>query len=238
MNRGNCSITMLTNAIARRGADKLSRSETKVAAIVEAARVVFLSHGFDVASMDQIAAEAGVSKRTVYLHFKSKQNLFSSVMMAMCAAKRPEALGGADLQTSTVLSPDRPVEEALMELGERFLTMIFEPEAMALLRILIGQANQFPEIGQEFFDQGPREMDEMLTQYLREAQKRGVLKLHGDPALAAGGFLTSLLGPIYIQCLATACPPPSPALIKRKTEMVVKIFLAGTQTAAIPAFAE
>lgn len=229
MHRDNCPISMLTGAVAK----KLSRGEVKNAAIVEAARVVFLRHGFDGASMDRIAAKAGVSKRTVYFHFQSKENLFAKVMLAMCASKRPEVVGGESLETSTVLAPSRPIDQALTELGQNFLTMVFDPEAMALLRILIGQANQFPEFGQEFFDQGPREMVEMLTQYFIEAQERGVITLDGDAELAAGSFLASLLGPIYIQCLATACPPPGPALIKKQTEIAVKMFLGSTLTAAV-----
>jgi TetR/AcrR family transcriptional repressor of mexJK operon len=234
LNRDNGPISVPTGAAAQ----KLSRGEVKNAAIVEAARVVFLRHGFDGASMDRIAAKAGVSKRTVYFHFQSKENLFAKVMLAMCASKRPEVVGGESLEISTVLAPSRPIDQALRELGENFLTMIFDPEAMALLRILIGQANQFPEIGQEFFDQGPRVMVEMLTQYLIKAQERGVITLHGDAELAAGSFLTSLLGPIYIQCLATASPPPGTALIKQRTEIAVKLFLRGTLTAAVAVGAE
>jgi AcrR family transcriptional regulator len=169
----------------------------------------------------------------VYFHFQSKENLFAKVMLAMCASKRPEVVGGESLETSTVLAPSRPIDQALTELGENFLTMVFDPEAMALLRILIGQANQFPEFGQEFFDQGPRKMVEMLIQYFIEAQERGVITLDGDAELAAGSFLTSLLGPIYIQCLATACPPPGPALIKKQTEIAVKMFLGSALTAAL-----
>jgi len=220
------------------GPKKMSRGEVKNAAIVEAARVIFLKHGFDGASMDQIAASAGVSKRTVYFHFQSKVNLFANVMMAMCASKRPEVVGGETLETSSVLAPSRPIDQALMELGENFLSMIFEPEAMALFRILIGQANQFPEIGQEFFDRGPREMLDMLTHYLTAAQDRGVIRLNGDPELAAGSFLTSLLGPIYIQCLATACPPPSPAMIRKQAKIAVTTFLNGSQVAAAAVPAE
>ena len=76
-------------------------------------------------------------------------------------------------------------------------------------------------------------MVEMLTQYFIEAQERGVITLDGDAELAAGSFLASLLGPIYIQCLATACPPPGPALIKKQTEIAVKLFLGSTLTAAV-----
>ena len=76
-------------------------------------------------------------------------------------------------------------------------------------------------------------MVEMLIQYFIEAQERGVITLDGDAELAAGSFLTSLLGPIYIQCLATACPPPGRSLIKKQTEIAVKMFRGSTRTVAV-----
>ncbi len=224
MDRENCPVTVLTDVVAR----KLTRSETKRAAIVQAAREVFLAKGFDIASMDQIAAVAGVSKRTVYFHFQSKDQLFANVMMEMCANKKLLMIGGETLETSTVLEADRPIEEALTEFGELFLQLIFEPQTMALLRILIGQTGQFPEIGREFFDQGPREMSAILSQYLDAAHSSGVIKLRDGADRVAGCFLSSLLTPAYLECLATACPPPSADKIRLMSETAVHLFLCGT----------
>ncbi len=224
MNKQNCPVSALSDMVVK----KMTRSETKRAAVVEAARAVFLNKGFDLASMDEIAAAAGVSKRTVYFHFQSKDQLFANVMTEMCALRRPEVTGGETLENSTVFHPDRPIDEALRDFGERFLDLVFDAQNMSLLRILIGQTNQFPEIGREFFDQGPREMGTLLGEYLAGAQARGLIELKQDMDLAVGCFLTSMLTPVYLECLATACPPPDQDRRRQMVETAVHQFLCGT----------
>ena len=71
----------------------------KRAAILEAGKRLFPRHGFDGTSMDAIAAEAGVSKLTVYSHFNDKETLFKSVIEAKCEEQLPPALFLADLAT-------------------------------------------------------------------------------------------------------------------------------------------
>ena len=60
--------------------------------IIDGARRVFLAQGFDAASMGEIAREAGVSKGTLYVYFKSKEELFEAIVEEQC---RPA--GRADL---------------------------------------------------------------------------------------------------------------------------------------------
>ncbi|MBP7656876.1 MAG: helix-turn-helix transcriptional regulator, partial [Pseudoxanthomonas sp.] len=64
----------------------------KRAAILEAAKQLFAREGFNGVSMDQIAAEAGVSKLTVYSHFGDKDALFAAAVQAKCAEMLPDAL--------------------------------------------------------------------------------------------------------------------------------------------------
>ncbi len=69
------------------GAERESAVEAvdeKEAAIIEAARETFLARGFDAASMDAIALNAGVSKRTVYNRFRSKEELFAAAITETC----------------------------------------------------------------------------------------------------------------------------------------------------------
>jgi AcrR family transcriptional regulator len=62
---------------------KAALMERKRAAIVAAARQVFLENGYAQASMDRIAESAAVSVKTIYRHFENKDELFSAVMQAM-----------------------------------------------------------------------------------------------------------------------------------------------------------
>jgi len=196
----------------------LSRGEQKRIAILDAARNVFLEVGFDVASMDRIATVAGVSKRTIYDHFGSKNDLFISIMFDLCSAKSNVMAMNLDMEL--------PVETVLKGLGKAFLRMMFDPEGMTLFRILVSQSVQFPELGNAFFDGGPKELIEKITGYFVEQEKRGHIEI-GDCQEAAGSFMASMFGVHQIRCLLTGAPPPDEKQIEVMAEAAVQRFLYG-----------
>src|SRR6476660_8560221 len=100
----------------------------KRAAILDAAKRMFVSHGFERVSMDQIAAEAGVSKLTVYSHFGDKESLFGEAVRAHCEQGMPTSL--------FVAEPETPIRERLNAIGTAFFSMVMTPEAIAGHRIL------------------------------------------------------------------------------------------------------
>src|SRR5690606_30031635 len=100
----------------------------KRAAILEAAKRLFLVQGYERVSMDQIAAEAGVSKLTVYSHFGDKDSLFGEAVRAHCEQGMPTSLFDEDA--------DMPLRERLEAIGHSFFTMVMDPEAVAGHRIL------------------------------------------------------------------------------------------------------
>ncbi len=124
------------------------KDQAKRAAILEAAKRMFVQHGFDRVSMDQVAAEAGVSKLTVYSHFGDKDSLFAEAVRAHCEQNLPQRLFEA--------APDAPLRERLLAIGQAFFAMIMAPEAVAGHRILCspqvaarGMAGMFWEAGPE-----------------------------------------------------------------------------------------
>ncbi len=217
MRNNDCLFTIWRK---RKAEEDMTRNERKRFDIIEAARVVFLEKGFEHASMDQIAKEAGVSKRTVYSNFGSKEILFAGLMEQMCKGKR-EAV---DLEIDLTL----PIEEALIELGERFLQMIFEPEGMRLFRMLIGNAHMFPEIGSSFYEQGPKETCDQVSQYLEECAEKGIIEID-NPFLAAQSLLSSMFGAQHIRCLISNCPPPDEQMRSEMVKTAVIQFLNGTK---------
>src|SRR5690606_16155375 len=100
----------------------------KGAAILEAAKRMFTVHGFDRTSMDQIAAEAGVSKLTVYSHFGDKEALFAAAVKSHCETQLPDALFEA--------APEMPLRERLLTIAHAFFAMVSSPEAVAGHRIM------------------------------------------------------------------------------------------------------
>src|SRR5476649_1016126 len=96
-------------------------------AILDAAKILFLTKGYASTSMDAVAAEAGVSKLTVYSHFNDKETLFSSAVVARCEEQLPELFFD--------VSSDLSVEAVLLKIGRGFQTLINSPESLELHRL-------------------------------------------------------------------------------------------------------
>lgn len=196
----------------------LSRSEQKQFDIIEAARNVFLEKGFDGASMDLIAETANVSKRTVYNHYASKEALFAGVMLGMCQAKKETMV------LEIPLSGD--IAEELKIFGVNFVSLVFDPNGQALLRILVANLDKFPELGQAFFDNGPQEVINAVADYFLAQTKAGRMNIE-DPEEASGSFLSSLYGEQFLKILLTPAPAPKQPEIDAMVNQAVTRFLDG-----------
>lgn len=196
----------------------LSRSEQKRQAIVEAARATFMDKGFDGASMDMIAETANVSKRTVYNHYSSKESLFGDVMLGMCQAKKEMMI--------LEFSPSDDIAQVLKEFGSNFVGGIFDPDGMALMRILVSHLDRFPELGQAFFDNGPQEVIDGVADYFTIQTKAGLMRID-KPQEAAGSFLTSLHGELFLKMLVTTASLPEQSQIDSFVSDAVDRFLHG-----------
>jgi len=161
--------------------------------ILEAARHHFYAHGLQRASVDAIAAEAGVSKMTVYSHFTSKEGLFEAVIR-----ERTEYVvrGVAGVHA---LDPKQP-RKALLAIGEQFLALTREEEALGQFRSVYGAAGTQPEASRAFYRQGPERLKGELAAYLRRAHAAGTLKVR-NPRQAADLFLSMFLGEGHIRGL-------------------------------------
>jgi TetR/AcrR family transcriptional regulator, mexJK operon transcriptional repressor len=171
-------------------APDLSQSSTrgarKRAAILAAAQQVFFANGFVGASMDQVAATAAVSKQTVYKHFTNKGALFREVVTNIVRARDAGI-------TAELLSPDKAsFEEQLRSFARFFLKGVMQPDVLKLRRLVIGEAGRFPELGETFYDLGPKRATEQLSLALRELSARQGFSLQ-DPDLAAEHLLCLIL---------------------------------------------
>jgi len=143
--------------------------------ILEAARSHFHAHGLARASVDAIAADAGVSKMTIYSHFASKEGLFEAVVR-----ERTEGVVGG-LAGAEALDPEQP-EKAL------------------LFRSLYGAAGAQPEACRAFYRQGADRLIGDLAAYLRRSDAAGALRVR-HPRQAADLFLAMFLGDGHIRGL-------------------------------------
>ncbi|MEV6969091.1 TetR/AcrR family transcriptional regulator [Hamadaea sp. NPDC051192] len=158
-------------------------SAQKRQAILDAAIEAFLRSGYG-ASVDDIAATAGVGKQTVYRHFGDKQALF---IAALAAAR--DTVG----QAAARPAPDTgdPLDD-LTRLGERILASALSPTLAALHRLTIAEVVNHPELGRHWGDSAAPQLDDELTAYLRRCGEAGTLHVP-DPARAARQFAYLLI---------------------------------------------
>lgn len=150
-------------------------TERKREAILQAAIAEFRSSGFEITSMDKIAATAGVSKRTVYNHFPSKEELFAEILNRLWNSITAEQ----DMPYSS----QTPLREQLQTLLQAKLHLLADENFLDLARIAIAATIHSPERAQNMVSRmGQRE--EGLTAWIRQAQADGRLK-PVEPAFAA-----------------------------------------------------
>lgn len=196
---------------------RMRRSRGKILA---AAEEEFLRNGFLGTSMDAVAERAGVSKQTVYAHFRSKEALFIEIV---------EALTGpaAHALREDVEEPfdDRPVAAFLLELAIDQLTVVMTPRLMRLRRMVIGEVERFPDLGRALFENGPRKSINKLARAFAHYTRIGQLAAP-DPVAAATQFNWLLMGaPTNAAMLLGDVGIPDRAALEAHARESVRIFL-------------
>jgi AcrR family transcriptional regulator len=148
--------------------------------ILDGARKVFLEHGFDGASVNDVVRATGVSKGTVYAYFPSKERLFETLVFEDRRSQAERLFEGLD--------PSKPVAEVLKEMGYRFGRTLTSPGHVSYLRMVMAASGKFPEAGRAFYEAGPRYGTDKLTAFIAEKVRQGELKTE-DPEMAAMQFL-------------------------------------------------
>jgi TetR/AcrR family transcriptional repressor of mexJK operon len=193
----------------------------KRAAILDAAKRMFTAHGFERVSMDQIAAEAGVSKLTVYSHFGDKETLFSAAISAKCEEQLAQGLFAVD--------PNSSLREQLLGIGRAFLALINSEEALAIHRVVTTQPPP-AKLGQLFWDAGPRRVQEAFESFLRDEIAAGALDIP-EVHRAASQFLCMLKGEAHMLLLCGCIDCIDEAEAEAHVQATVDMFLRAYQTA-------
>lgn len=187
----------------------------KRAAILDAAKRMFLGQGYQGVSMDQIAAAAGVSKLTVYSHFGDKETLFSEAIAAKCREVLPDEL--------FVSPPEGPVRAQLLAIGHAFFALISSEEAISIHRMMNAGTGE-EALRQLFWNAGPRRVQAAFAQFLQQCTGRGQLAIDDVP-LAASQFFSLLKGELHPMMACGLCGDPAPAELDRHIEATVDFFL-------------
>ncbi len=184
--------------------------------ILMGASEVFLEKGYDAASMSEIARVAGVSKGTLYVYFKNKEELFDSIVWGVCKLQSE--------QDFNIDNNDHDVTAVLTRFGTLVADMMCRPETISGLRVVIAISARMTEMGQRFYLEGPANTVAKLRSYLEAQNAAGILAV-GDCELAAAQFIDSVTATTFKPVLFNF-DPPTPDRIAYVVGVSVHTFLA------------
>lgn len=193
------------------------RTEARREAILEVASQVFLEFGFERTSMSEIVKRIGGSKSTIYGYFPSKEALFLAVTHAAGAKHVDTALadfaayGGGNLAL------------ALTRFSEKLVGFLCSDESVAVQRMVLGEAGH-SDIGQLYYEGGPKRGLTVLAEVFRQAMERGELRRE-DPWIVAQQFGALINAESQYRWYYRDAAALTKAQVKRAAERAVVVFM-------------
>jgi AcrR family transcriptional regulator len=196
---------------------ELSFSERKRASVLFGAAKVFVEEGFSQSTMDRVAQAAGVSKRTVYKHFRSKQELFNIVV---------DGIWTRITQWSVEwMNPEGEPREELRAFASEMLHQVLHPEVLPVLRMAAAEFMQRPDLGREFYQRTGSFGLEDLSVYLTQAHEKGCLEVP-DASLAASQFHALIKDPLMWPQMMGFQTAPTEHETAEVIEQAITLFLS------------
>jgi TetR/AcrR family transcriptional repressor of mexJK operon len=190
--------------------------------VVDAARTLFLRNGYAGTTMDEVAALAGLTKRTVYNNYADKDALFTQIVVDVIAYAEEFARGLREEFAAGITAAN--LRATLDDLGRRMALAIVRPEVVALRRLLIGEARAFPVLAKDYFDRAPGQVIEALEWGFERLGQAGLLNVTGAHR-AAAQFAYLVVGEPLDRAILTGTIPPR-AKLEACAEDGVETFLA------------
>jgi len=165
------------------------RKDARPSEIIEAAIAIFAERGFGAARLEDVARRAGVAKGTVFVYFPTKDDLFRAVAQTVLTSHLERLQGAAaDL--------DRPIAELVPMLLMQAAAVIGEGRLPAMMRLLVSESRQFPDLARVWHDEVVSKVLGLLTMAIERAQARGEIK-SGNARL----YAFSIIGPMLASAL-------------------------------------
>lgn len=200
------------------GSASVERSSNRDA-ILDAALRCFLAQGFGQTSMEAVAREAGVARRTVFNQFAGKEVLFTAAVERVW-----RAFPVVDITRDEAALADP--ELGLTRIGQAVADFWAPPVAVALLRMVIAEGSRFPDLARSFVEAGKAPAMRAVIGYLEELSRRGTLTGVDDPQLAAKQFLGLINEPLlWLRVIGADTDAASPEERRRVVAQAVATFL-------------
>lgn len=199
------------------GSSLAVRQGRKFQQVIDGARRIFLQRGYEGAGVDDIARAAGVSKATLYSYFPDKRLLFMEVARLECLRQADEALDRIDLTA--------PPEVVLRRAAETMLAFFLSDFGQRVHRIAVAESGRFPELGRQFYENGPKLARRHVADYLQQACARGELVIDDIP-LAADQFAELCKADLFLRRIMGVSDRFTDAEMARVIDGAVAMFLA------------
>ena len=195
----------------------------KRAAILVAAKALFIRNAFAGTSMDAIAADAGVSKLTVYSHFGDKDNLFREVIRSRIQDLLPEE--------TYFFDPHADIRATLLWVALTHAHLDCNAETVGTFRAILSDCRQGnPRYGKLIWEEGAMRTHGLMERLLQQAVDAGQLDID-DVARASGQFLSLIKGNLMMRQMfgCTECPESYAEEIESTARAGVEMFLRAYQ---------
>lgn len=201
---------------------KTDRAQRKRGQILDAARRLFLAHGYAHTSTEAVRLQAGVSKETLYRYYVTKEELFADVLRRLTLEHLPKPL---QLDEALARGATRKqLHRTLQRLAQSAVELMMQPDYLALLRIIIAESTRFPHLGEVFRKTVPEQTLAAVSELLARLRKKGLVAKIDDEA-AARMLLGSLLTYAILDGVLSSdgVPhPPAPKRVAAITDLFVR----------------
>jgi len=198
------------------------RAQQKRGQILDAARGLFLTHGYAHTSTEAIRLAAGVSKETLYRYYATKEELFADVLRRLTLEHLPKPL---QLDETLAHGADRKqLRRVLRMLAQEIIGMMMQPDYLSLLRVVIAESTRFPHVGEVFRKTVPEQAIAAISEVLKRLREKGLVAKIDDEA-AARMLLGSLLTYAILDGVLSSDGnphPPAPKRIAAITDLFVR----------------
>jgi AcrR family transcriptional regulator len=201
-----------------RGRPQARPDEETRAVILDTARQEFATSGYAATSMESVARCAGVSTKTLYRLIPNKAALFEAIITdgidRFVSRLRLKACEGGAIEAA--------LREALIACGE----LILDGAVIGLLRMVIGESDNFPEIAETFYNKAIKRTESTLANWLKSQAARGLIEIDNAPQ-AAGMLLGMLAFQPQRAVMFGHAPAPDREELERRAGIVAALFLKG-----------